>query len=156
MTVMLRRQPPNRAPDPVGDPARLAVLRGSELLHAGNLPGLDRLTALAARLLDAPIALVTLVDEAQQVFLSDAGLTGELAASRKTPLSHSYCQHTAAADAPLIVGDARADARLWANPAIAAFDAIAYAGIPLHHPGGPALGTLCVVDHRPGSGRRSR
>lgn len=134
-----------RVGDRVSDPRRLRVLGDTGLLDAGELPALDRLTALAARLLDVPTALVSLVDADRQVFASGCGPNG----SRQTPLSHSYCRYVVADDAPLIVPDARADERLRDNPAISEHGAIAYAGIPLHTPDGHVLGSLCVVDTEP-------
>ncbi|MEV4642661.1 ATP-binding protein [Actinoplanes sp. NPDC049548] len=138
-----------RVEDRVGDPGRLRVLRDTGLLDAGELPALDRLTTLAARLLDAPTALVSLVDADRQVFASGCGPNGEPHGTRQTPLSHSYCRYVVADDAPLIVPDARADERLRDNPAISAYSAIAYAGIPLHSPDGQVLGSLCVTDSKP-------
>ncbi|GAA3381930.1 PAS domain S-box protein [Cryptosporangium minutisporangium] len=130
----------------VADAARLEALRATGLTGGAMVPSLDRLTALAARVLDVPVALVSLVDAERQVFASDCGLSGELAASRQTPLSHSYCKYVVADDAPLVVADARVDERLRTNPAIVDYDAIAYAGVPLHDPGGHVLGSFCVTD----------
>ncbi|MFI7598156.1 ATP-binding protein [Actinoplanes sp. NPDC049681] len=136
---------PGRVGERVSDPRRLRVLRETGLLDAGEVPALDRLTALAARLLDVPTALVSLVDADRQVFASGCGPDD----SRQTPLSHSYCRYVVADDAPLVVPDARVDERLRDNPAITEYAAIAYAGVPLHSPDGEVLGTLCVVDAEP-------
>ena len=48
------------------DAERLGVLRATGLLEAGRSPSLDRLTGLAARLIGAPVALVSLVDADRQ------------------------------------------------------------------------------------------
>ena len=45
------------------DPARLAALATSGLMDSAPAPGFDRLTGLAARLLRAPVSLVSLVDD---------------------------------------------------------------------------------------------
>ncbi|MCO8275013.1 PAS domain S-box protein [Actinoplanes sp. TRM 88003] len=128
---------------------RLRALRATGLLEAEGVHALDRLTKLAARTLAAPTALVSLVDEDRQRFASAYGLTGELAETRQTPLSHSYCKYVVDDQSPLIVGDARLDARLHDSPAIGEYDAIAYAGMPLRSPDGHVLGSFCVVDSVP-------
>ncbi|WP_178379841.1 PAS domain S-box protein [Cryptosporangium aurantiacum] len=130
----------------MAEEARLGALRATGLTGEAPAPSLDRLTALAARLLRVPVALVSLVEADRQVFASDCGLSGELAVSRQTPLSHSYCKYVVADDAPLVVADARTHERLRTNPAIVDYDAIAYAGFPLHSPEGHVLGSFCVTD----------
>lgn len=55
-------------PDPVRDPNRLAALRHLSLLDSPPDPAFDRLTRLAATVLGAPIALVSLVDSERQFF----------------------------------------------------------------------------------------
>jgi hypothetical protein len=126
------------------DPERLGALRATGLLDSGPEPGFDRHTRLAAEMLNAPIALVTLIDEDRQYFKSALG-----SEDRETPLSHSFCQHAVAQRQPLVVGDAREHPILKENPAVAEMGSVAYAGVPLIDAGGHALGTLCVVDDKP-------
>ncbi|MEV4281688.1 PAS domain S-box protein [Actinoplanes xinjiangensis] len=133
----------------VVDAARLRMLAATGLLDSAVVPSLDRLTSLAAQLVGAPLALVSLVDADRQVFASECGLRGRVAVERQTPLSHSYCKYVVADDAPLVVSDARTDERLHANPAIVDGQAIAYAGCPVRSPDGQVLGSFCVVDTRP-------
>src|SRR5690242_13531750 len=131
------------------DAERLGVLRATGLLEAGRSPSLDRLTGLAARLIGAPVALVSLVDADRQRFASACGLDGELDETRETPLTHSFCRYVVEDRRPLIVEDARNDERLRDNPAVAEHSAIAYAGFPLRSPDGHVLGSFCVLDNRP-------
>jgi GAF domain-containing protein len=126
------------------NPERLAALRATGLLDSDPEPGFDRHARLAAQMLSAPIALVSLVDEDRQFFKSGLGVE-----ERETPLSHSFCQHAVARREPLVVDDAREHPILKDNPAIREMGAIAYAGVPLVDPAGHALGTLCVLDSRP-------
>ena len=100
-------------------------------------------------MLNAPVALVSLVDEDRQFFKSCVGVAEPWASERETPLSHSFCQHAVAQREPLVVDDAREHPVLKDNPAVAEMGAIAYAGVPLIDAGGHALGTLCVIDSRP-------
>ena len=140
---------PHAVPAILGQPARLAALRRVALLDTPAEAAFDRLTRLAATILGAPVALVTLVDADRQFFKSAVGLPEPWASRRETPLSHSFCQHAVASRRPLIVGDAREDPVLRDNMAIRALEVIAYAGIPLIAGDGHALGTLCVIDHEP-------
>jgi GAF domain-containing protein len=116
------------------------------LLDRPATPAFDRVTTLAAHLLEAPIALLTLVDEDRQFFLSSWGLPEPLATERQTPLDYSLCQHAVAAGRPLIVGDALADPVLSTNRTVVELGIRAYAGIPLITPDSHAVGTVCVLD----------
>jgi GAF domain-containing protein len=133
----------------VRDPGRVAALRATGLLETGADPQFDRLTGLAARVLGAPVALVSLVDADRQVFKSCLGLPEPWQSERQTPLSHSFCQHAVARREPLIIEDAREDPVLKDNLAIRDLNVIAYAGIPLIDDDGHALGSLCVIDDKP-------
>ena len=133
----------------VADPRRLAALQGSGLLDSPVEERFDGLARLAARLLGAPVALVSLVDRDRQFFKSCIGLPEPWASKREAPLSHSFCQHTLVAQKPLIVSDAREHPELRDNLAIRDMDVIAYAGIPLKTSAGQVLGTLCVIDDKP-------
>ena len=142
-----------KAPEPVSaairDPARLAAVRRSGMLDVRDDPAFDRLTRVASRVLDAPVALVSILDEDRQVFASCIGLQAPLADSRETPLSHSFCQHAVAARQPLVVPDAREHPTLKDSPAVAELDVVAYLGVPLFDRDDQPLGTLCVVDSKP-------
>src|SRR5437868_12104027 len=83
----------------VRDPQRLAALRRQVLLDTPPSETFDRLTRLAARVLDAPVALLTLVDEDRQFFKSSVGLPEPFASARQTPLEFSICQYAVAAKA---------------------------------------------------------
>jgi diguanylate cyclase (GGDEF)-like protein/PAS domain S-box-containing protein len=131
------------------DPDRLAAVRATGLLDAPSAPTLDRLTRLAARLLGAPVVLVTLLDAERQVFASQHGLGEPLATVRETPLSHSFCQHVVALGVPLSIGAAASHPLVHDNPAIAELGVAAYLGTPLVDARGQRLGSLCAIDHVP-------
>src|SRR4028119_2089561 len=77
--------------DPVlRDPARLAALREAGLLDAGAEAVFDRLTALAHRLLEVPLTMVTLVDRDRQIIKSCVGLAEPWATSREAPLRYPF------------------------------------------------------------------
>ena len=131
------------------DPERVSALEATGLLDSDADPAFDRIARLAAQVLNAPVALVSLVDADRQFFKSCLGLPEPWASRRQTPLSHSFCQHAVARREPLVVADARQDEMLRDNLAIRDMGVIAYAGIPLIDSEGNALGTLCVIDSQP-------
>jgi GAF domain-containing protein len=130
----------------VKDPGRLTALRHLFLLDSPPHRSFDRLTQLAAQLLEAPVSLLTLIDAERQFFLSSAGLPEPLLSARQTPLELSICQYAVAERRPLIVGDTRAHPVLADNPAVKESGVAAYAGIPLIVANAHAVGTLCVLD----------
>ncbi len=138
------------APDSVlANPARLAALKRLQLLDSGVEARFDRLTKLAAQVLDAPVCLVSLVDDRRQFFKSALGLGGPAGAARQTPLTHSFCQHVVTSGAPLVVHDATAHPLVCDNLAIRDLGVQAYLGAPILSPDGFVLGSLCVIDTQP-------
>jgi PAS domain S-box-containing protein len=133
----------------VREAARLAALRRLHLLDSPTEAAFDRLTNLAARIIHAPAALVSLVDMDRQFFKSSVGVAEPWASRRETPLSYSFCQHVVASKQPLIIEDARAHPLVQDSPAILELDVIAYAGIPLTTSDGHVLGSFCVIDSQP-------
>jgi PAS domain S-box-containing protein len=135
--------------DALRDPVRIAALGASRLLDTPPEAPFDRFTGLAARLMGAPAAVLSLVDAERQFFKSSVGLPEPWASARATPLSHSFCQHVAASGAALVVSDARTHPLVRDNPAIDALGIVAYLGVPLATPEGLTLGALAVVDSDP-------
>jgi hypothetical protein len=131
------------------DPARVAALRATGLVDTVADAAFDRLTALAQRMLGAPIALVSLLDESRHYIKSQAGLPEPYATTMEVPLTQSFCQYTVEHGAPLVLVDARDDPRFAGNRAIVDVGIVAYVGIPLIVSGGYAIGTLCALDTRP-------
>jgi hypothetical protein len=136
-------------PPGIRDRRRVAALRATGLLDSPPEARFDRIVRLAASVLGAPTALVSLVDEHRQFFKSCVGLAEPWLSSRTTPLSHSFCQYAVSAREPLVVGDANRHPLLSGNPAIHDLGIVAYLGVPLVTTDGAALGTLCVIDSRP-------
>lgn len=132
-------------PLPPDEAARLAALEDLRVLDTPPDPGLDRLVRLASRLLDMPIALISLVDRDRQWFKARVGL-----AAGETPRDISFCGHAVAADEGMEVPDALMDPRFADNPLVTGDPHIRfYAGEILRGPDGHALGTLCVIDTKP-------
>ncbi len=131
------------------DQDRLAALDATALLDTPPAEAFDRLTRLVTRILNVPVALVTLVDRDRQFFKSCIGLPEPWMSGRETPLSHSFCQYTVMTREPLIITDARLHPELRDNLAIRDLGVIAYAGIPLMSSTGEVLGSFCAIDTKP-------
>ena len=128
---------------------RLAAVTRTALLDTPPEEAFDRLTRMAARLLGAPVSLLTLVTEDRQFFKSAMGLPEPWASRRSAPLSHSFCRQVAVSGEPLIVEDTRRHPLLRGNPAVRELGWIAYAGVPLVTRGGQVVGSFAVVDGMP-------
>src|SRR3954468_20671565 len=76
----------------LADPARLRSLQ-RVCVGAGPDEAFDRFASLVKRLLDVPVALVSLVAGERQFFPGQVGLAEPWGTKRETPLSHSFCQH---------------------------------------------------------------
>jgi GAF domain-containing protein len=154
----LRRVAGSPTDGPVSPPDVIAALRDADRLRAVQATGLldsgrqetfDRHARIASEALDAPVALVSLLEDDRQFFKSCLGLPEPWLTDRETPLSHSFCQHVVASREPLVVDDARVHPLLKDNLAIRDMNVVAYAGVPLFDSEGHALGTLCTIDDHP-------
>jgi len=109
----------------------------------------DRLTRLAARALNAPIALLSLIDDQRQFFKSQFGLPEALRGKRETPLSHSICKQVVESGRSLSITDIRCDDRVRYLVEVDDTGVQAYLGAPLVASGGEPLGALCAVEAEP-------
>ncbi|MGR6966487.1 PP2C family protein-serine/threonine phosphatase [Geodermatophilus sp. URMC 61] len=132
--------------DPV-EARRLQALEQLHLLGTGQEERFDRITRLAQRVFDVPIATITLVDEDSLWFKSAQGMPVDRAERQA-----SFCDRTIALGTTHVVPDALADVRYATTPAVTGPPRIRfYAGQPLAGPGGLTVGTLCLFDVRPRS-----
>jgi len=130
---------------PPDEEARLRSLASYDILDTAAEVQFDAITRLAAIALDAPIALVSLVDRDRQWFKSRYGLDAP-----QTHRDISFCGHAVEARATLVVPDASDDPRFADNPLVVGDPHIRfYAGVPLETPDGHVLGTLCAIDRKP-------
>lgn len=125
---------------------RLRLLHAYGVLDSPADPVFDELAALAAKLCDAPISLISLVNEHRLWFKSHYGLS-----TTEIPRSLSFCNYSVQdPDNLTIIRDARADPRFADNPLVVSGPKMRYyAAAPLRTPEGYALGTLCVIDRKP-------
>lgn len=135
-----------KAPDsPANEHSRQTALDQLRILDTPPEERFDRLTRMASRVLDTPIALISLIDRDRQWFKSCVGL-----GVNETPRSISFCGHAIFDTQQLVIEDTREDERFCDNPLVTGDPNIRfYAGTPLHSADGHALGTLCVIDRKP-------
>lgn len=133
-------------PIPANEHSRIAALRLLNILDTEPEERFDRLTRMAKRLFDVPIAQVTLVDSDRQWFKSSQGVT-----DKQTSRDVSICAHAILGAEVFVVPDAEKDDRFADNPLVTGKPNIRfYAGCPLKV-GNENLGTLCVIDSKPRS-----
>ena len=127
---------------PESEPARLKALRLTNVLDTPSEERFDRLTRLAKRMFDVPIALVSLVDENRQWFKSCIGLDVS-----ETPRDISFCGHAILGTEIFLIANTEKDERFSDNPLVLNAPHIRfYAGCPLSYVDGSMLGTLCIID----------
>ena len=124
---------------------RLAALREYGILHTAPERELDDVVALAAKLCDAPVGLISLVDQTEQWFKAKYGTE-----ALGTPREVAFCDHAMRFGGVMVVPDASLDPRFADNPLVTGDPHIRfYAGAPLVSPEGHPLGSLSVMDVRP-------
>ena len=133
------------APKPANEAQRLETLRRYEILDTPPERSFDRIVALATRLFNVPIALVSLVEEHRQWFKANIGLD-----VTQTDRKLSFCAHALLGEGVMTVLDATKDERFFDHPLVTGNPKIRfYAGAPLIAPDGSKLGTLCIIDRVP-------
>ena len=127
--------------------ARLAVIARSGLLDTDPEESFDALTRLAVALLAVPASFVSVLDHERDFYKSQVGFPEPLASARQLE-GRSFCRHTLATGAALVIPDTGADPVWQSVPTVATLGVRAYVGIPLHLDG-QAIGSLCVIDQQP-------
>lgn len=132
-------------PVPENEKFRLERLKYYSILDSEEEAMFDDLTKLAARILDVPICLLSLVDDDRQWFKSRVGLD-----TVETARDISFCQYTIMGEETLVVNDALEDPRFMNSPLVTEGSKIRfYAGTPLIDEYGAALGSFCAIDSNP-------
>jgi PAS domain S-box-containing protein len=135
----------NKLPKPANENERLVALHNHAILDTVDENEFDRITELASILCDAPISLISLIDEERQWFKSRFGID-----EKETFRNLSFCQYTIMDKNLFEVKDTLLDERFSNIPLVTDGPKLRYyAGYPLIDKNGYALGTLCVVDHLP-------
>jgi GAF domain-containing protein len=131
---------------PPDEEERLRALHDLDLLDSAPEAEFDELVRRAAEATGAPVAVITLVDEARQWFKARVNLDME-----SSDRDLSFCAHAILTPDDLtVVPDTLADDRFSDNLLVTEDPNIRfYAGAPIFTPDGHAAGTLCVIDTAP-------
>jgi sigma-B regulation protein RsbU (phosphoserine phosphatase) len=124
---------------------RLAALRRYNVTGLPPNGAFQDVVAIAARVFDAPIAIVSIVDHDRIFFPGRFGV--DLEGVARQP---GLCASAIMRDVPTVIGDARLDPVAMSHPLVAgAMGLRFYAGAPLRTSDGHNLGTVCVLDREP-------
>ncbi|TAH12243.1 MAG: sensor histidine kinase [Sphingobacteriia bacterium] len=132
---------------PSDDQRRLKELHRYEVLDTSYEAEFNDVAQLAATICKTPIALISLIDSKRQWFKAKVGI--EL---NEFPRDISFCGHTIIADTEVFeITDTSEDERFLDNPLVIGEPYIRYyAGVPLINQNGYKMGTISVLDTKPG------
>lgn len=130
----------------VMEAARIAALQSYSLAESPAGEPFNTLVRMAAHLAQAPIAMISLIGRDHQLIKAAFGTD-----IQQMPRSLAFCNHTIAGPShAMVVPDTLADGRFQNHPHVLAPPHVRfYAGVCLVDDDGYALGTLCVMDHKP-------
>ena len=139
---------PNDQTDDEQERKRVAALADYDLTDTVPERRFDSIVRDAASIADAPIAMISLVDDRRQFFKAKLGVDHD-----EDPIDQSICAVAIRSDEVLVVADAREDERFRDMAGVQGGPGIRfYAGAPLKLPSGVRIGTLCVIDVEPREG----
>lgn len=124
---------------------RLHAVSRYDILDTPPEETFDRITALAARVFQVPVATVSIVDRDRIWFKSRYGLE-----ITEVPRSAGLCASAILHEEPFIIGNTVSAGQALTSPITSwNLDVQFYAGAPLTTPDGFNLGTLCLIDTKP-------
>jgi signal transduction histidine kinase len=130
------------------NPDRLSAIELTGLMDSEKDLAFNRLADLAAKLLEVPLTIISLVGEEKQFFVAAHGLPPAYEESRTVPISDSICRYTLNRQT-IIAADASADPLLKHHPTIGPWGIGAFMAIPMQLENGHVLGAFCAVDIKP-------
>ncbi|MEO1080324.1 MAG: GAF domain-containing protein [Pseudomonadota bacterium] len=130
----------------VTDEDRIETLQSYHVLDTRAEASFDRITQLASRLFDVPIAVISLVDNHRQWFKSKTGIE-----ACSTDRDIAFCDHAIRQDDIYEVLNPTTAPEFRDNPLVTGsmMNIRFYAGMPLRAYNGDKLGTLCLISETP-------
>ena len=105
----------------------------------------DRLTKMASVVCDAPIALISLIDDQRQWFKSKIGIDED-----EVDVENTICQYTITGKGLFEIENAKKNEIVANKPFVTEKKGIRfYAGLPIKTKNGFNIGTVCVADSKP-------
>ncbi|MGK5024203.1 sensor domain-containing phosphodiesterase [Janthinobacterium sp. RB2R34] len=127
----------------INEARRMQALRKLNLLDTPPSEAFDRITRMASRLFNLPVAAVSLTDTDRQWFKSRVGIDHSSIPRMKAP-----CGEVADEGETLVIADLLAD-EYYRDSRLATDGVRYYAGAPLVTQDGHCLGALCVLGTAP-------
>jgi len=125
---------------------RLDALQKLEILDTHPEIEFDQIVLIASQIANTPIGIISFIDGERQWFKAKVGL--EISEISK---KCSFCSHAILQDNIFVVEDASLDERFMNNPLVTGVPNVRfYAGIPILTEEQYPLGTLCILDSKPG------
>jgi len=130
----------------VMEAARIAALHSYSLAESSSGEPFNTLVRMAAHLARTPISMISLIGRDHQLIKAAFGTD-----IQQMPRSLAFCNHAIADPShAVVVPDMLADSRFRNHPHVVGAPHVRfYAGVCLVDDDGYALGTLCVMDHKP-------
>ncbi|MBB2948648.1 signal transduction histidine kinase/PAS domain-containing protein [Actinoplanes lutulentus] len=135
----------------LGNPIRLEAVERALRTLPGRTTDPDDVATLAARLLDAPLAAVTLVGGDVEHILGMHGLPEPFRSTRRVPMAYSVCKYAVSTDHVVRCGDmaAETDAEFRDHPIVREYGLRAFVTVPIRNEDDRPIGSLTVLDTRP-------
>lgn len=129
----------------INESERLKALKRYDILDTPADGNFDRLTSLASKMFNMPIAIISLVDHDRIWFKSHYGLDGVEQIDRYPGL----CASAILSNEVYLVENAIEDPRSLTNPLVCGQMGLRfYAAAPLHTSDNHNIGTLCIIDKK--------
>lgn len=130
---------------PHNELSRLEAVHRFLQIKINKYDEINDISNLAAEICGVPKGLITLISEDSEYILLDDSFTFN------SGRDASFCHYVLETESVMVVGDAQLDSRLKNYPAVTRKAGIRfYAGAPLTTHDGHRLGSLCVIDNKPG------
>jgi GAF domain-containing protein len=138
----------NQIKSAVNDADRLEAVKKVRQFGIMQRDEFDKLAKQAAIMFNAPIALISLVEEKFDLIVSQEGFPRIIADTGRVDAQPSFCELTIAQKGPVMINDAANHPTLRLFPSVQYMGVRAHLGISLCY-NGQAVGNICVIDLKP-------